>query len=92
MDDIAVVGIGLRFPGDASSPEELWKVLEKGESQWQEFPKDRLNIDGYYHPSGDRQGSVRLFSEMVIRLCSWLIGEIDILSGRTFFEGRFCCF
>ena len=58
MDDIAVIGIGLRFPGDASSPEELWKVLEKGESQWAEFPKDRLNIDGYYHPGGDRQGSV----------------------------------
>jgi acyl transferase domain-containing protein len=57
-NDIAIVGIGLRFPGDASSPEELWKVLERGESQWSEFPKDRLNIDGYYHPSGDRQGSV----------------------------------
>ncbi|KAI7762200.1 hypothetical protein LZL87_006595 [Fusarium oxysporum] len=56
--DIAIVGIGLRFPGDASSPEELWKVLERGESQWSEFPKDRLNIDGYYHPSGDRQGSI----------------------------------
>ncbi|KAM0439782.1 hypothetical protein ACHAPT_000877 [Fusarium lateritium] len=58
MDDIAVVGIGLRFPGNASSPEELWKVLERGESQWSEFPKDRLNIDGYYHPGGDRQGSI----------------------------------
>ncbi|KAF4462213.1 polyketide synthase [Fusarium albosuccineum] len=58
MDDIAVVGIGLRFPGDATSPEELWKVLERGESQWSEFPKDRLNIDGYYHPGGDRQGSI----------------------------------
>ncbi|KAJ4263754.1 hypothetical protein NW762_005787 [Fusarium torreyae] len=57
-DDIAVVGIGLRFPGDASSPEELWKVLERGESQWSEFPQDRLNIDGYYHPGGDRQGSI----------------------------------
>ncbi|ENH62001.1 Lovastatin nonaketide synthase [Fusarium oxysporum f. sp. cubense race 1] len=57
-NDIAIVGIGLRFPGDASSPEELWKVLERGESQWSEFPKDRLNIDGYYHPSGDRQGSI----------------------------------
>ncbi|KAF7544909.1 hypothetical protein G7Z17_g9590 [Cylindrodendrum hubeiense] len=58
MDDIAVIGIGLRFPGNATSPEELWKVLERGESQWSEFPKDRLNIDGYYHPGGDRQGSI----------------------------------
>ncbi|KAH7157523.1 hypothetical protein B0J13DRAFT_494657 [Dactylonectria estremocensis] len=58
MDDIAVVGLGLRFPGNATSPEELWSVLERGESQWSEFPKDRLNIDGYYHPGGDRQGSI----------------------------------
>ncbi|KAI6780627.1 Nonribosomal peptide synthetase-like protein [Emericellopsis cladophorae] len=57
MEDIAIIGLGVRFPGDASSPEELWKTLERGESQWSEFPKDRLNIDGYYHPSGDRLGS-----------------------------------
>lgn len=58
LDDIAVVGVGLRFPGNATSPEGLWTVLERGESQWSEFPADRLNIEGYFHPSGDRQGSV----------------------------------
>lgn len=57
-EDIAVIGLGLRFPGDATNPETLWKVLEAGESQWCEIPKDRLNVDGYFHPSGDRQGSV----------------------------------
>ncbi|KAM3554579.1 hypothetical protein MY1884_006062 [Beauveria asiatica] len=58
MDDIAIIGLGLRFPGDASSPEALWETLERGESQWSEIPQDRLNINGYYHPSGDRQGSI----------------------------------
>lgn len=58
MDDIAVIGVGLRFPGNATSPEELWGVLERGESQWSEIPRDRLNIEGFYHPSGGRQGSV----------------------------------
>ncbi|KJZ75926.1 hypothetical protein HIM_04750 [Hirsutella minnesotensis 3608] len=57
-EDIAVIGLGLRFPGEAQSPEQLWGVLERGESQWSEFPKDRLNIDGYFHPGGDRQGSI----------------------------------
>lgn len=57
-DDVAVIGLGVRFPGKATSPEKLWEVLCRGESQWSEFPSDRLNIDGYYHPSGDRQGSV----------------------------------
>ncbi|UKZ95371.1 Type I Iterative PKS [Trichoderma asperellum] len=58
MDDIAIVGLALRFPGDATSPQKLWDVLERKESQWSEFPKDRLNIDGYYHPSGQRLGSI----------------------------------
>lgn len=58
MEDIAVIGLGLRFPGNATSPSELWKVLDRAESQWSEFPRDRLNIDGYYHPDEKRQGSV----------------------------------
>ncbi|KAL7805464.1 polyketide synthase [Trichoderma aethiopicum] len=58
MDDIAIVGLALRFPGDATSPQKLWDVLERKESQWSEFPKDRLNIDGYYHPSNERLGSL----------------------------------
>jgi acyl transferase domain-containing protein len=57
-DDIAVIGMGCRFPGSADSPEKLWDMLIKGESAWSEFPEDRLNIDGFYHPTG-RQGSVR---------------------------------
>ena len=58
-DDIAIIGIGMRFPGGATSAKELWRVLTQGESQWSKFPPDRLNLGGYYHPSGDRQGSVR---------------------------------
>ncbi|RFU75979.1 polyketide synthase [Trichoderma arundinaceum] len=58
MDDIAIIGVALRFPGDATSPQKLWDVLERKESQWSEFPKDRLNIDGYYHPSNQRLGSI----------------------------------
>ncbi|UKZ55353.1 Type I Iterative PKS [Trichoderma virens] len=58
VDDIAIVGLALRFPGEATSPQKLWDVLERKESQWSEFPKDRLNIDGYYHPSNQRLGSL----------------------------------
>ncbi|KAK0387803.1 hypothetical protein NLU13_4048 [Sarocladium strictum] len=58
MDDIAVVGIGLRFPGRADSIEGLWSVLTKAESQWSEFPEDRLDINGFYHPSRNRQGTI----------------------------------
>lgn len=55
---IAVIGIGCRFPGEATSPEALWDMLLRGESAWSEFPEDRVNISSYYHPSGSRQGTV----------------------------------
>lgn len=89
MEDIAIVGLGLRFPGDATSPEELWKVLEGGESQWSEFPKNRLNIDGYYHPGGDRQGSVSFTSA---RLSSVANCEQISFRGAHFLKGDVAAF
>jgi acyl transferase domain-containing protein len=64
---IAIVGLGCRFPGRATSPEDLWDVVIHGESTWSEFPKDRINIESYFHPSGTRQGSVRQFSPSHVR-------------------------
>ncbi|KAK8132626.1 Type I Iterative PKS [Apiospora kogelbergensis] len=58
MEPIAVVGMGCRFPGDATSPNNLWRMLIQGESAWSTFPKDRVNIASYFHPSGSRQGSI----------------------------------
>lgn len=58
LEPIAVVGMGCRFPGGANSPQALWDMLLRGDSAWSEFPKDRVNISAYYHPSGTRQGTV----------------------------------
>lgn len=55
---IAVVGIGCRFPGDASSPDKLWELVSEGRSALKVMPKDRLNIDAFYHPHAERNGSV----------------------------------
>jgi phthiocerol/phenolphthiocerol synthesis type-I polyketide synthase A len=38
---IAVVGIGCRFPGDISSPEDLWEFLCGGRCSIEEVPADR---------------------------------------------------
>ncbi|KGQ07334.1 Lovastatin nonaketide synthase [Beauveria bassiana D1-5] len=84
MDDIAIIGLGLRFPGDASSPEALWETLERGESQWSEIPRDRLNINGYYHPSGDREGSISFKGGHFLK---GNVAEFDAPVGQVFFQG-----
>lgn len=55
--DVAIIGMSCRFPGDATSPEAFLEVLKNGESAWSEVPKDRFDIDAYYHPSHDRRGT-----------------------------------
>lgn len=90
MSDIAVIGIGLRFPGKARSPSDLWDVLEGGEIQWSEIPKDRMNVDGYYHPSGDRQGTVSFFRSVSSR--RFLTSSQISFRGAHFIDGDITAF
>lgn len=55
---IAIVGLGCRFPGEGRNVESLFEMLKKGGDAWSEFLSERLNIAGFYHPSGQRQGSI----------------------------------
>jgi acyl transferase domain-containing protein len=59
MEDIAIVGVGCRFSGNATNPQELWSLLEAGESTWTKIPKSRFNHGGFYHPNPQRKGAVR---------------------------------
>ncbi|KAK3322951.1 hypothetical protein B0H66DRAFT_515672 [Apodospora peruviana] len=53
---IAIVGIAGRFPGDATDPQKLWELIAKAHHAWSEVPKDRYNVDAFYHPYPERQG------------------------------------
>lgn len=55
---IAIVGLGCRFPGGSSSGEKFWDLLVKKKSARKETPPDRFNVDSFYHPDGDRRGTV----------------------------------
>ncbi|EFQ35173.1 beta-ketoacyl synthase domain-containing protein [Colletotrichum graminicola] len=56
---IAIIGIGVRAPGDASDPEKFWQMLLDARSARSEIPKDRYNVDGFYHPDPERLGSIQ---------------------------------
>lgn len=59
---IAIIGMGCRLPGDAASLESFWELLIQGRNCWSEIPPERWNAAAYYHPSGERKGTVGLES------------------------------
>jgi acyl transferase domain-containing protein len=53
---VAIVGIGCRFPGDATDPEKFWTILQEGRNVWSDVPSNRFNAQSYYHPDPDFSG------------------------------------
>jgi hypothetical protein len=55
---IAIIGMSCRFPGEATSPEKLWRLCADGRSAWSEIPKDRFNKEAFYHPENEKRTTV----------------------------------
>lgn len=58
IEPIAIIGFSARFPQDAISPEAFWNMLREGRSAMTEVPKDRFNIDSFYHSDAGRYDRV----------------------------------
>ena len=57
-EPIAIVGLGLRFPGDANDPGSFWQLLRDGVDAISEVPADRWDINAYYDPDPDAPGKM----------------------------------
>lgn len=57
-DPIAVIGLGLRFPGGAHDARSYWDLLSAGVDAIQEIPASRFDINAYYDPDPDKPGKI----------------------------------
>src|SRR5438552_3833151 len=60
MPEIAIVGIGCRFPGGANSPDAFWRLLETGFDAITEYPADRPGFQEAYDPDPKKPGRTYL--------------------------------
>ncbi len=57
-EPMAIVGMGCRFPGGISSPEELWELLSAGADGVCPLPADRgWDVEALYDPDPDHAGT-----------------------------------
>ncbi|KAM7200788.1 hypothetical protein V8F33_003719 [Rhypophila sp. PSN 637] len=49
---IAIVGMGLRLPGDVTSASSYWDLLTSGRDARSPIPPSRFNSAGFYNPKG----------------------------------------
>lgn len=57
-EPLAVVGMACRFPGGASDPEALWRLLQSASDAIGEVPPDRWNHQALYDPDPDAPGKI----------------------------------
>ena len=90
VEPVVVVGFSFKFPQDADCTDSFWKLLMEQRSTATEFPQDRLSVSANYHPDPNRQRTVGIHKPCVRILCvSPILMNIDTMSWRTFYQGRY---
>ena len=57
-EPIAVIGMGLRFPGEANNLETFWQLLHDGVDAIGDVPTGRWDVDHFYDPDPNAPGKM----------------------------------
>ncbi|MBB5066043.1 non-ribosomal peptide synthetase/type I polyketide synthase, partial [Granulicella mallensis] len=55
-EDVAIIGMSCRFPGDADSLDAYWRLLRDGVDAITEIPGERWDVEAYYDPDTEAKG------------------------------------
>ena len=55
-EPVVVIGSACRFPGGLDTPSKLWELLKEPRDLQSTIPKERFNIDAFYHRDGSHPG------------------------------------
>lgn len=55
-EPVVIVGSGCRFPGVANTPSKLWDLLKAPRDVQSKIPKERFDVDTFYHQDGTHHG------------------------------------
>ena len=58
LEAVATIGLCLKLPQDATSPEALWAMLLSGSSTSTEVPAEWFHNQSFYHKDRSNVGSV----------------------------------
>jgi acyl transferase domain-containing protein len=57
-EEIAIVGIGCRYPGGVAGPDDLWRLVDSETDAVSGFPEDRgWDLASLYHPAPEHSGT-----------------------------------
>ena len=57
-EPVAIIGMGCRFPGGATSPEKFWELLQAGFDAIIDVPTNRWDTNAFYSPDLDAPGKM----------------------------------
>lgn len=88
LEPIAIIGYSFKLPQDALTPASFWKMLQEKRCAMTEWPEDRLNIAGFFHPDKRKMCTVCYTNFASFALSA---NGIASLSWGTLYDGRHSC-
>ena len=80
---IAVIGMAVKFPGDATSPESFWHMLINRQSALSEVPKSRFNIDAFHNDGSNHEpGTVSYHNVCALASIADVASQINARGGH----------